>query len=166
MQQVRQRISIAELRDGAGRLEFVSAWFTIDQARVDAFAELTGDRQFIHVDPKRAAAETPFGGTIAHGFLTASMLSAMAIDCVPLADGVAIAINYGFDRLRFIAPVRSGARIRGHFRLVEFGERKPGELASRYAVTVEIEGSDKPALAAEWLSVLVLEKPEAREKTK
>jgi acyl dehydratase len=165
MQQVRKRITIEELREGAGSLEFVSDWFTIDQARIDAFAELTGDKQFIHVDPKRAA-ETPFGGTIAHGFLTASMLSAMAIDCVPLAEGVAIAINYGFDRLRFIAPVRSGARIRGHFKLVEFGERKPGELASRYAVTVEIEGSEKPALAAEWLSVLVLENPAAKEEAK
>ena len=156
----------ADLADLIGTELGVSRWFEIDQARIDAFAEITEDRQFIHVDPQRAAAETPFGGTIAHGFLTASMLSAMAIDCVPLAEGVAMAINYGFDRLRFIAPVRSGARIRGHFRLVEFGERKPGELASRYEVTVEIEGSDKPAIAAEWLSVLVLEKPEAREKAK
>ena len=166
MQQMRQRISVEELQAGAGALEFVSDWMTIDQAKIDAFAELTGDRQFIHVDPVRAAAETPFGGTIAHGFLTASMLSAMAIDCVPLAEGVAMAINYGFDRLRFIAPVKSGARIRGRFRLAEFGERKPGELASRYAVTVEIEGSQKPALAAEWLSVLVMEQPKARKNAK
>ncbi len=130
----------------------VSRWFLVDQARIDAFAALTEDRQFIHVDPQAAAA-TPFGGTIAHGFLTLSLLSAMAYDAMPEIAG--LGVNYGFDRLRFIAPVRAGSRLRGRFKLMERGLRAPGQALSRYDVTVEIEGADKPALAGVWLTLAV-----------
>lgn len=130
----------------------VSRWFEIPQSRIDAFADLTEDWQFIHIDRDRAAAETPFGGTIAHGFLTVSMLSAMTYDAVPRVDGVAMGVNYGFDKLRFLSPVPAGARIRGRFTLQSAEERREGEMTMTYAVEVEIEGQEKPALAAEWLS--------------
>ncbi len=130
--------------------EQVSRWFLVDQARIDAFAALTEDRQFIHVDP-RAAAATPFGGTIAHGFLTLSLVSAMAYDALPPAAG--LGVNYGFDRLRFIAPVRAGSRLRGRFRLIERSLRAPGRTLSRFDLSVEIEGGDRPALAGLWLTL-------------
>ena len=117
---------------------------------IDAFAEVTQDRQFIHVDPERAAA-TPFGGTVAHGFLTLSLLSAMANDALPARDG--FGVNYGFDRARFVAPVRAGSRVRGRFEVLERTSRAEGGERARLAVTVEIEGSAKPALAAEWLTL-------------
>ena len=132
----------------------ISQWHLIDQKRIDAFADTTGDHQFIHIDPERAARETPFGGTIAHGFLTVSMLSALAYEALPSIQGTAMSVNYGFDKLRFIAPVRSGARIRASFVLAEAKMRGPNELLSRNNVTVEIEGNDKPALVAEWLSLV------------
>jgi acyl dehydratase len=140
----------------AGTFEAVSSWVAVTQPMIDAFAELTGDRQFIHVDPVRAMAETPFGGTIAHGFLTLSLLSQMAYEVLPAPAEAVISINYGFDKLRFLSPVRSGSRIRARFKLLEFAERRPGEMLSRYDVTIEIEGHDKPALAAQWLGVVVL----------
>ncbi|MEC9344537.1 MAG: MaoC family dehydratase [Pseudomonadota bacterium] len=145
----------AELMAQAGSLRAVSAWKEVTQEVIDTFANATGDHQFIHVDPARAA-ETPFGGTIAHGFLTLSLLSSMAYDALPAAAEAVMGINYGFDKVRFLSPVPSGSRIRAHFALVECGERKPGELLSRYEVTVEIEGSDSPALAANWLGLAIL----------
>jgi acyl dehydratase len=116
---------------------------------VDTFAQVTGDEFYLHVDPQRAAA-LPFGGTIAHGFLTLSMLASMAYEVVPAVEGTRTQVNYGFNRLRFIAPVPVGSRIRGRFVLKGF------ELAAKrwqavYDVTVEIEGQSKPALAAEWI---------------
>ena len=129
--------------------ERISRWLTIDQARIDAFAEVIEDHQFIHVDPARAA-ETRFGGTIAHGFLTLSLLSAMAYDAIPLTD--ALSVNYGFDRIRFLSPVPAGARVRGRFTLAEVEERAPGERTLRWDVSVEVEGSERPALVARWLS--------------
>ena len=131
----------------------MSSWLTIDQQRIDEFADATEDRQFIHTDPE-AAAQTPFGGTIAHGFLSLSMLSRMAAEGMLVPDNVKMAVNYGLDRVRFIKPVRSGKRIRGRFRLDSIEEKAPGQLLLRHTVTVEIEGEEKPALTAEWLGLL------------
>jgi acyl dehydratase len=145
-------IAIEDLIARVGTETGVSRWFVIDQARIDAFAEITEDRQFIHIDPE-AARSTPFGGTIAHGFLTLSMLSALAMDALPRPEGLAMGVNYGFEKLRFIAPVPAGGRIRGRFVLQAVTERAPLEYQARNNVTVEIEGSEKPALVAEWLSL-------------
>lgn len=149
---VRPEISIDELAARAGGEPFVSRWFVIDQARIDAFAEITEDRQFIHVDPERARA-TPFGGPIAHGFLTLSMLSAMGADALPEIRGRAMGVNYGFDRIRFLAPVPAGARVRGHFKLASATRRGEREWLMTYEASVEIEGGAKPALAAQWLTM-------------
>lgn len=145
-----------QLRAQQGQVVGVSRWFEIPQERIDAFARLTEDEQFIHVDPE-AAARSPFGGTIAHGFLTLSMLSAMAFDAQPDIDGETHAVNYGFDKIRFLAPVPSGARIRARFTLDQFEERRPGEITLIWGVDVEIEGAAKPALAATWLQRRYLE---------
>lgn len=131
----------------------VSRWIALDQARISAFGQLTEDEYFIHMDPARAAKETPFGGTIAHGFLTLSMLSAMAYDCLPDIEGRKMGMNYGFDKIRFLSPVPSGSRVRGRFVLAQATAKSDRELVLRHAVTVEIEGGAKPALAAEWLSI-------------
>jgi acyl dehydratase len=149
-------VTIAELKDLVGREVGLSRWFLIDQKRIDAFANATEDWQFIHIDPEAAKA-TPFGATIAHGFLTLSMLSAMAYDALPKVAGVAMGVNYGFEKVRFVAPVRAGRRIRGRFRLETLTPRSGREWQSRKALTVEIEGEDKPALVAEWLSRYVME---------
>lgn len=125
----------------------------MDQERINEFADATEDRQFIHTDPETAA-RTPFGGTIGHGFLTLSMLSRMAAEAMLVPDSIKMALNYGLDRVRFIAPVRSGKRIRGRFRLDSVDEKAPGQLLLRHTVTVEIEGEEKPALTAEWLGLL------------
>ncbi|MFL6761483.1 MAG: MaoC family dehydratase [Sphingomicrobium sp.] len=131
----------------------VSSWLTVEQARIDAFADATEDRQFIHTDPA-AATRTPFGGTIAHGFLSLSLLSRMAAEAMLVPDGVKMALNYGLDRVRFLAPVRSGRRVRGRFTLDSIEEKAPGQLLMRHTVTVEIEGEDKPALTAIWLGLI------------
>ena len=125
-----------------------SAWVLIDQARIDAFADVTEDRQFIHLDPVRAAA-TPFGGTVAHGYLTLSMLAAMAYDVLPRIEGMSASVNYGFDKVRFVAPVRSGSRIRATFALKD-AQDEGARLSALMAVTVGIEGQEKPALTADW----------------
>jgi acyl dehydratase len=130
-----------------------SRWLDVTQERIDAFAEATEDRQFIHTDPA-AAARTPFGGTIAHGFLTLSLLSRMAAEGMLIPDGVKMAVNYGFDRVRFLAPVKSGKRVRGRFTLDSIEEKAPGQWLLRHIVTVEIEGEDKPALTAAWLGLM------------
>lgn len=127
----------------------VSRWVTMDQPRIAAFADVTEDRQFIHLDSGKAA-QTPFGGTVAHGFLTLSMLSAMAYDTLPQIEGQKASVNYGFDRLRFIAPVRSGADVRARFQLEEVEPRKGGDLMLGLAVTMEIKGIEKPAVVAVW----------------
>jgi acyl dehydratase len=146
-------VSLSELQTRIGSEVGVSSWLTIDQARIDAFADTTEDRQFIHVDPE-AAAQTPFGGTVAHGFLSLAMLSRMAAEVMLVPDSVKMAVNYGLDRVRFIAPVRSGKRIRGRFVLDAIEEKAPGQLLFRHTVTVEIEGVDKPALTAQWLGLI------------
>ncbi len=133
-----------------------SRWFPVTQERIDQFADLTEDPQWIHLDAERAAKETPFGGTIAHGFLSLSLLSAMAMDVVPGVQGTVMGINYGFDKVRFLNPVRSGSQVRGHFKLAGVEPRGDNQLLIRYAISVEIDGVDKPAIACEWLSLIVL----------
>ena len=133
----------------------VSDWIMVDQARIDAFADTTEDRQFIHVDPA-AAAQTPFGGTIAHGFLSLSLLSRMAADVMQVPDTTKMAVNYGLDRVRFIAPLRAGSRVRGRFILDGVEDKAPGQLLLRHTVTVEIENHAKPALTAQWLGLLFI----------
>jgi len=142
-----------EIRGRIGEEIGVSSWLTVDQARIDAFAEATEDRQFIHNDPI-AAAQTPFGGTIAHGFLTLSLLSRMAADAMLAPEGLKMAVNYGLDRVRFLAPVHSGKRVRGRFNLDSVEEKAPGQWLLRHTVTVEIEGENKPALTAIWLGLI------------
>ena len=130
--------SLDEIRSKVGQEIGASEWILVDQPRIDAFAEVTEDHQFIHVDPVAAAA-TPFGGTIAHGFLSLSLLSRMAADVFLIPDGVKMAVNYGFERVRFLAPVRSGKRVRGRFTLVAVEEKRPGQWQFVHNVTVEIE---------------------------
>lgn len=131
-----------------------SRWFNVTQAMIDAFADATEDHQFIHTDPVRAAAESPFGGTIAHGFLSVSLLSAMNYDCLPHIREQTMGINYGFDKLRFVSPVKSGARVRGHFTLTEARFRGAGLLMTSYDVSIEIENERKPALTATWITIV------------
>ena len=127
----------------------VSRWYEVTQARITAFADVTEDWQHIHLDE---AAMAPHGGTIAHGFLTLSMLSAMSYDVQPEVPGLVQSLNYGFDRLRFLVPVRAGQRIRGRFEVTEVVE-KPGRYDVKWDVSVEIEGVEKPAIVAKWINV-------------
>ena len=145
-------LTVDEMKGRIGA-ETVSDWVEVTQAMIDRFAEATGDYQFIHVDPERAAA-TPFGGTIAHGFLTLSLMPLLAskVPDAPRLAGARMGVNYGGDRVRFLTPVRSGSRVRGRFKLLSFEEKKPGQFQQSTEFTVEIEGSPKPALVAEWIS--------------
>jgi len=145
--------SLDDIRANIGTEIGVSDWITVDQQRIDQFAETTEDRQFIHIDPA-AAAQTPFGGTIAHGFLSLSLLSRMAADVMQVPDSTMMAVNYGLDRVRFIAPVRAGSRVRGRFTLDAVEDKAPGQLLLRHTVTVEIEKQPKPALTAQWLGLI------------
>lgn len=145
--------SLDEIRRRIGEELGVSSWLIIDQARIDAFADATEDRQFIHVDPV-SAAQTRFGGTIAHGFLSLSLLSRMGAEVMLMPKDLKMGVNYGFDQVRFLAPVRSDKRVRGRFLLDSVDERAPGQLLMRHRVTVEIEDEDKPALTAVWLTLL------------
>ncbi|RFC63799.1 MaoC family dehydratase [Fulvimarina endophytica] len=137
---------------------FTSDWVTVDQAMIDAFAGATRDYQFIHVDPERAKAETPFGGTIAHGFLTLSLLSTLAYDALPGVTGTKMGVNFGFDKVRFLSPVKSGARVRGSFRMIGLKERAVS-LQTSWNAEVAIEGATKPALAAEWITLALFDGP-------
>jgi acyl dehydratase len=134
--------------------EHVSDWVEITQAMIDQFAEATGDHQFIHVDPVRAA-ETPFGGTIAHGFLTLSLMPMLAAHTdAPAIEGARMGVNYGGNKVRFLTPVRSGKRVRGRFTLRKFVERKPGVWEQVQDYVLEIEGEEKPAVIAEWIALV------------
>jgi len=148
-------VTRAELATLVGKELGVSDWFAIEQARVDDFADVTLDHQFIHVDPERARG-TPFGGTIAHGFLTLSLLVHLCLPFIPEPANRRLVVNYGFDKIRFVAPVRTGKRIRARGTLGAVEERKPNQIVLRVDVTVDIEGEDKPALVAEWLSLHVV----------
>jgi len=145
--------SIEDIRARTGEEVGVSDWMTVGQERIGAFAEATEDRQFIHLD-EEAARQTPFGGTIAHGFLTLSLLSRMAAEAILVPETSKLIVNYGLDRVRFLAPVRSGKKVRGRFVLEGIEEKAPGQLLLRHLVTVEIEGEDRPALSAQWLTLL------------
>ena len=145
--------SLDEIKAKVGTSLGASPWIEVDQKAIDTFADVTGDHQFIHVDPA-AAAQTPFGGTIAHGFLTLSLLSQMAAHVMLVPDTTRMAVNYGFEKVRFIAPVRSGKRVRGHFTLASAEEKRPGQWQFVHNVTVEIEGEDKPALTADWIGLV------------
>ncbi|HEY0422896.1 MAG TPA: MaoC family dehydratase [Rhodopila sp.] len=147
-------ISLDAYQKMVGHEVGVSSWHVVDQNRINAYADVIEDHQFIHIDPERAKKETPFGTTVAHGFLTMSLLSIMSYEVMPVIQGTTMGVNYGFDRLRFISPVRSGSRVRGRFRLAEAKLRKPTELLSRTNVSVEIEGEEKPALVADWLGLI------------
>jgi acyl dehydratase len=148
------RVPSGDLASLIGR-SFVSRWLVVDQERIDAFAKITEDEQFIHVDHERARG-TQFGGTVAHGFLTLSLLSTLAYGALPRIVGAAHGVNYGFDRVRFVHPVRSGSRVRGHFTLISATARSEREWQLTYEVSVEIEGAQKPALAATWLTMQVM----------
>jgi len=145
--------SLDEIRARIGDEIGVSSWLAVDQHRIDAFAEATEDRQFIHVDAAKAA-KTPFGGTVAHGFLTLSLLSRMAADAMLVPEKTTMAVNYGLDRVRFLAPVKSGRRVRGRFVLDSVEEKAARQWLFRHQVTVEIEGEAKPALTALWLGLI------------
>lgn len=131
-----------------------SAWIEVTQDRINTFADCTEDHQFIHVDEENAA-KTPFGGTIAHGFLTLSLLSKMVEGQGIMPENTVMGLNYGFDKVRFLAPVRSGKRVRAHFEVADVQPKSGGRFLIKQAVSVEIEGEDTPALAAEWLSMLI-----------
>jgi acyl dehydratase len=149
-------ISVAEMKGKIGEEIGISQWHVVSQDMIDRFADVTHDHQFIHVDPARAKKETPFGGTIAHGFLTLSLLSLVGGEVMPAIEGRAMGINYGLDKVRFLAPVRAGGRVRAHFKLKEVTPRSEKEVLLKNEVTIELEGADKPAVYAESLSVIVL----------
>ncbi|QUL37111.1 MaoC family dehydratase [Erythrobacter sp. JK5] len=130
-----------------------SEWVEMTQEKINMFADATGDHQFIHVN-EEAAKMTPFGGTIAHGFMTLSMIPYLSANSdIPKLDGIKMAVNYGGNKTRFISPVRSGKRIRGHWKLTEMAEKRPGQWQQTCEITIEIEGEDKPALICEWMTL-------------
>ena len=145
--------TIDEIHAKVGHPVGSSNWIEVGQDRISAFADATEDHQFIHVDPAAATA-AGFGGTIAHGFLSLSLLSRMAADVMLIPDTTKMAVNYGLDRVRFLAPVKAGKRVRGHFTLDGVEEKSPGQLLIRQTVSVEIEGEQKPALTAQWLGLI------------
>lgn len=147
--------SLDDIRAKIGQPIGTSDWIEVGQDRIGAFADATDDHQFIHVDPVAAAA-AGFGGTIAHGFLSLSLLSCMAADVMLVPETARMALNYGLDRVRFLAPVKAGNRVRGHFTLDGVDEKAPGQLLLRQTVSVEIEGEDKPALTAQWLGLIFI----------
>lgn len=153
-------VSLDVVKAAVGTEIGVSPWRTVTQEMIDKFADATDDHQFIHVDPVRAAAETPFGGTIAHGFLTLSLLSAMTYEAIPPLEGAAMGINFGFDKIRFANPVKSGARVRARYTLAEVVVRPSGYVQIAYDLVIEIEGQVRPALTARWLTLFVLDNKE------
>ncbi|HHZ71742.1 MAG TPA: MaoC family dehydratase [Gammaproteobacteria bacterium] len=145
-------IAADQLQSTQGTKLGISPWIRLSQSMVNQFADITNDHQFIHIDPKRAGTESPFGGTIAHGFLTLSQLTQMAESTLAVIKDVRMSINYGFDRIRFITPVRSDARVRAHFTLELAEERTTGEWTLHHDITVEIEHNERPALSAMWIT--------------
>jgi acyl dehydratase len=154
-------ITLEQLLDSVGKEVGVSPWRVVSQTMIDQFADATDDHQFIHCDPERAALETPFGGTIAHGFLLLSLLSAMTFETLPPLEKGKMGVNHGFEQIRFLAPVKTGSRIRARFLLADVKARPSGWVQVTHDVTVEIEGAKKPALTARWLTLTFAE-PEAR----
>ena len=147
-------VTIEQLKGKIGQEIGVSDWLLVDQAMIDKFADATGDHQFIHVNPEMAKM-TPFGGTIAHGFLTLSLMARLQQNIEAMApSGVRMGLNYGGNKVRFLTPVRSGSRVRGRFKLLEIEEKRPGQFQQTVEYTLEIEGADKPAVVAEWIALL------------
>jgi len=148
-------VTTYELKALVGSELGVSEWMTIDQSRIDAFADATNDHQFIHVDPERAA-QTPFGSTIAHGYLTLSLVTPLVGESLPRLDGTAIVLNYGSNRVRYLEPVRVGSRIRARTELVDVADKGGGRWLLTTRARMEIEGSEKPALVADILTMYVV----------
>ena len=144
-------ITLDDLKTRIGEELGTSSWITVDQPMIDAFAEATGDRQWILVDVERARRESPFGTTIPHGYLTLSLVPQMNYEIGAKPQGMAMSINYGLDKLRFLAPVKAGQRIRMRSRLVSVEERNAGQVLMKFENTVEIDGEERPALVAEAL---------------
>ncbi|MGE0500744.1 MAG: MaoC family dehydratase [Rhizobiaceae bacterium] len=153
-------ISLEDYEAAKGTVLGVSPWRTVSQEIIDQFADATDDHQFIHVDPERAARETPYGGTIAHGFLVISLLSAMTFETLPRIEGYGIGINHGFENLKFVTPVKSGARLRTKFVLADFHARPSGIVQLSHDITIEIENSIKPALTARWMTLAMKDRGE------
>jgi len=149
------KVKIEDVAASLGKEIGVSNWRVVTQTMIDQFADATDDHQFIHTDPERAL-ETPFGSTIAHGFLTLSLLSTLAYEALPLIEGQIYGINYGFDKVRFMTPVKSGARVRAHFILTQADIRPSGRIVFHYDVTLEVENYKKPALTADWITIIML----------
>lgn len=149
------RYRMDTIAEFVGRELGVSDWVVVDQARIDAFATCTGDHQWIHVDAERARRESPFGGTIAHGYLTLSLLASLGMEVGLVPPDAAAGLNYGLDKVRFLAPVKAGARVRNRVTLVSVDDKGDGRVLAKMANTLEIEGEDKPALLAESLAMLV-----------
>jgi acyl dehydratase len=157
--------SMATLNDFVGRELGVSDWVVVDQARIDAFADCTGDKQWIHVDVERASRESPYGGTIAHGYLTLSLLAALAIEVGLIPADAAAGLNYGLDKVRFVAPVKAGARVRGRLVMLEVERKSGGRVILKIENDLQIEGEGKPALIAETLVMLIARDVGTVEKT-
>lgn len=149
------QVPVAHLKDYIGKELGHSEWLTIDQERVNQFADCTGDHQFIHIDTEKAA-QTPFGGTIAHGFLSLSLLPMLSGDLLVVPEGTKMGVNYGLDSLRFIQPVRVGSRVRLGLTLIDAHEKNPGQWLLKARAVMEIEGSEKPAYIAETLALCIL----------
>jgi len=156
---MKEAVTLKQLTAAIGTEVGCSEWRMVTQEMVNLFADATDDHQFIHTDPERAAKETPFGGTIAHGFLTISLLSTLAYEALPMIEGATMGINYGFDKVRFMSPVNTGKRVRARFKLVDADIRPSGRVVNNHEVTLEVEGLVKPALVANWLTIAVLEHP-------
>ena len=148
-------IEPSEIKDVMG-YEAVTEWFLIDQKQIDDFADTTHDHQFIHCDPEQAKL-TPFGSTIAHGFLTLSMIAHFAKEFSVLVKGTTMGVNYGFDKVRFLAPVKVNSEIRARARVVDAMIKRPGQVLFTYDVTIEINNEESPALSAQWLGLIIFE---------
>ena len=145
-------IAAKDLSAWVGKETGVSEWIEVTQDKIDQFADATHDHQFIHVDPERAA-QTPFGSTIAHGFLSLSLLSAFSYESALGLENTTMGVNYGFEKIRFLQPVKVGRKVRGRLVLNSATEKRPGQYLLNWDVTVEIDGEEKPALKAEWLTM-------------
>lgn len=157
-------IPLSIIRESVDGDPMYSDWREVSQEMIDAFANATDDHQWIHTDPERAAEEAPFGGTIAHGFLTLSLLSTLTFEALPQIETTEMAMNYGFDKIRFMAPVKSGAKVRAKYVLVGADIRVSGRVLTHYDVALEIEGSVKPAFTARWITMAVIS-PDAVDET-
>ena len=148
-------ISATNLPDYVGKTVGTSSWFTITQAQINTFGDATHDHQFIHVDPIKAK-DSPFGGTIAHGFLSLSLLSAISYEAGLQLENMTMGLNYGFEKIRFLQAVKVNNKVRGKMSLTEFTEKRPGQFLFNWLVEVEIEGETKPALTAQWLTMTMI----------